>query len=177
MAFEERLQTSRLDAERASARERQAAQAVTAARATFASGQHRAAVDELRAFLAQEPDAPGINAEIDRLFTSRGVRPQFIKDWQMRTGSQPGVAGGTTRYPASVTFLLYAAGTFMRGNGLQLDLGVVRDSVLNAENDYTAGWMEECHLIARLGHEARAFTANVCAAGRTGAHDLTACRT
>jgi hypothetical protein len=117
------------------------------------------------------------NGEIDRLFTARGVRPQFIKDWQMRTGSQPGVTGGTTRYPAQVSFLLYAAGTFMRGNGLVLDLGVVRDSVLNAENDYTAAWMEECHLIARLGHEARAFTANICAAGRTGNNDLVACRT
>jgi hypothetical protein len=119
------------------------------------------------------------NAEIDRLFTSLGVRPQFVKDWQMRGAgtNQPGQSGGTVRYPSAVTFLLYSAGTFVRGNGLQLDLGVVRDSVLNAENDYTAAWMEECHLIARLGHEARQFTLNICAAGRTGNNDLVACRT
>lgn len=117
------------------------------------------------------------NSEIDALFTSRGVRPQWVKDWQMRGTNQPGVTGGTVRYPSAVTFLLYAAGTFVRGNGLVLDLGVVRDSVLNAENDYTAAWMEECHLIARLGHEARAFTVNICAAGRTGNNDLVACRT
>ena len=77
-AFEEQLQTSRLDAERASERERQAAQAISTARATFASGQRQAAVDDLRAFLAREPDASGVSAEIDRL-EAEAHRQQLIE--------------------------------------------------------------------------------------------------
>ena len=68
---------------------------------------------------------------------------------------------------------LYAAGTVARGNGMTLDLGVVRDSTLNARNDFTAAWMEECHLIARFGHEVREYTTNACPDGTTGAADLT----
>ena len=50
---------------------------------------------------------------------------------------------------------MYPAGTFLHGNGMSLDLGVVRDSVLNETNDHTAAWSEEAHLIARVGHESR----------------------
>jgi hypothetical protein len=54
--------------------------------------------------------------------------------------------------------MMYAAGTFIHGTGLTLDLGVVRDSVLNAENDFTAAWAEEAHLVAKVGHESRQYT-------------------
>jgi hypothetical protein len=117
------------------------------------------------------------DAEINGLFTTRGVRPQWVKDWQVRGTNQPGGATPTTLYPASVDYMLYAAGTFVKGNGMSLDLGVVRDSVLNAENDHTAAWSEECHLIARVGHEARLYRQAICAAGRTGAAAITDCRT
>ena len=73
-----------------------------------------------------------------------------------------------TAWPTSVTIMMYAAGTFILGNGLSLDLGVVRDSVLNATNDHTAAWTEECHLIARVGHESRQYTINFAVNGRTG---------
>ena len=93
-------------------------------------------------------------------------------DWQIRGASQLGNATAMTAWPTTVTAMLYAAGTFVKGNGLTLDLGVVRDSTLNAENDYTAAWSEECHLVARIGHESRQYTitfnvggANVGAAG------------
>jgi hypothetical protein len=64
---------------------------------------------------------------------------------------------------------VYAAGTFLHGTGLQLDLGVIRDSVLNAENDYTAVWAEECHLIAQVGHSARKYTCGFNVSGGVGA--------
>jgi hypothetical protein len=117
------------------------------------------------------------DAEIDRLFTVRGIRPQWVKDWQVRGTNQPGGATPGRLYPTSVDYVIYAAGTFMRGNGLALDLGVVRDSTLNARNDFTAAWMEECHLIAKFGHESRLYRTAICAAGRTGAANLADCRT
>jgi hypothetical protein len=73
--------------------------------------------------------------------------------------------------------MIYAAGTFGLGNGMTLDLGVVRDSTLNAENDHTAAWSEECHLIAMFGHSSRLYTVGVCAAGRTGVANIADCST
>lgn len=108
------------------------------------------------------------NADIDRLFTTRRVRIQWVNDWQIRTAGQPGGATALTAWPDSVDFMIYAAGTFVKGNGLTLDLGVVRDSVLNETNDHTAAWTEECHLIARYGHESRLYRLPVCVGGLTG---------
>jgi hypothetical protein len=97
------------------------------------------------------------NAEIDSYFTSRNVRPQWVDDWQVRGTGQFGNATAMTAWPITVDFMIYAAGTFVHGNGMSLDLGVVRDSVLNETNDHTALWSEECHLIARVGHESRQY--------------------
>lgn len=108
------------------------------------------------------------NADIDRLFTARRVRIQWVADWQIRTAGQPGGATPLLAWPDTVTFMIYAAGTFFRGNGMSLDLGVVRDSVLNATNDHTAAWSEECHLIGRQGHQSRLYTLPVCVGGLTG---------
>jgi hypothetical protein len=117
------------------------------------------------------------DAQIDNWFDVRKVRVQWVKDWQVRGTNQPGGATATTLYPATVQFMMYAAGTFIRGNGMTLDLGVVRDSVLNAENDHTAAWMEECHLVALVGNLSRLYTVNICAAGRTGIANLAGCGT
>jgi hypothetical protein len=115
------------------------------------------------------------DSEIMRWFDVRNIRAQFVADYQVRAAGQPGASTAITTYPSSVRNFLYAPGTVARGNGMSLDLGVVRDSTLNATNDFTAAWMEECHLIAQFGHEVREYTVNVCADGTTGAADLTAC--
>lgn len=112
------------------------------------------------------------DSEIQQLFTRFRVRVQWVGDWQVRSAGFPGNTAPITDWPANATFMIYAAGTFVRGNGLTLDLGVVRDSVLNATNDHTAAWTEECHLIARYGHESRQYTIPVCVAGRTGAANI-----
>jgi hypothetical protein len=115
------------------------------------------------------------DAMINALFRVRNVRVQWVSDWQVRTTGQPGGSSALSAWPDTVDFMIYAAGTFMLGNGMTLDLGVVRDSVLNAENDHTAAWMEECHLIAKFGYESRQYRIPVCAAGRTGSANITNC--
>lgn len=114
---------------------------------------------------------------IGRWFDTRKIRAQFVQDYQVRAAGQPGASttGGIIQYPSTVKGLMYAAGTVARGNGMSLDLGVVRDSTLNRTNDFTALWMEDCHLIAKFGHEVREYTINICQDGTTGAADLTAC--
>ncbi|KAB2976038.1 major capsid protein [Streptomyces sp. SS1-1] len=109
------------------------------------------------------------NADIDAKFTVRNVRPQWVDDWQVRGASQFGNSSKMTAWPTTVDFLLYAAGTFLHGNGMSLDLGVVRDSVLNETNDHTAAWSEEAHLVARVGHESRRYTVPFNVKGATGA--------
>jgi hypothetical protein len=98
------------------------------------------------------------DSTIQSYFADRNVRVQFVNDWQVRGTGQFGNATAMTAWPTAVTVMVYSAGTFVLGNGLQLDLGVVRDSALNAENDFTAAWSEECHLVAKVGHESRQYT-------------------
>lgn len=113
------------------------------------------------------------DADINALFARFRVRVQWVSDWQVRASGLPGFSSNLTDWPGTVDFMIYAAGTFMLGNGMSLDLGVVRDSVLNASNDHTAAWTEECHLIAKYGHESRQYRIPVCVAGRTGAANIT----
>lgn len=109
------------------------------------------------------------DSEIMAHFGVINTRIQWVNDWQVRGAGQFGNATPMTSWPTSATVMIYAAGTFVKGNGLTLDLGVVRDSVLNETNDHTAAWTEECHLIARVGHESRQYTINFAVNGRTGA--------
>ncbi|MFJ8049811.1 major capsid protein [Streptomyces luteogriseus] len=108
-------------------------------------------------------------SEVNRYFTARNIAVQWVNDWQIRGASQFGNATKMTTWPTTVDFLIYAAGTFIHGNGMTLDLGVVRDSVLNETNDHTAAWSEEAHLIAKVGHESRRYTVGFNVNGSTSA--------
>lgn len=109
------------------------------------------------------------DSEIDAHFGVINVRVQWVNDWQVRAASQFGNSTAMTAWPTSADIMVYAAGTFVKGSGLTLNLGVVRDSVLNETNDHTAAWSEECHLIAKVGHESRQYRINFSVNGRTGA--------
>lgn len=99
----------------------------------------------------------------------RGVRLQFVGDWQVRAVGDPGGATALTDWPATLDYMIYAPGTFVRGNSMSLDLGVVRDSVLNATNDHTAAWAEDCYAVLKPGHESRVVTVDICGSGEIGA--------
>jgi eukaryotic-like serine/threonine-protein kinase len=79
----ERIRVARLEAERISERERRAAEAIAAARTRFGQGQRQEAISDLRAYLAQEPDLPGVAGavrelcdEADRLVAAERRRAQ-----------------------------------------------------------------------------------------------------
>lgn len=110
---------------------------------------------------------------INSFFTDRNLRVQWVNDWQVRGAGQFGNATPMTAWPTTADVMIYAAGTFLHGNGMTLDLGVIRDSVLNAENDFTAAWSEECHLIARVGHESRQYRITFSVMGATTVAQLT----
>lgn len=133
-------------------------------------------VGTIRADLAKRKgyDSPAssfnvTNQEIAAWFTSRGIAAQFVQDYQVRAAGYPGQSSAATAWPTTVQFLMYPAGTWLRGNGLNLDLGIIRDSTLNATNDYTAAWSEEFFLLAKIGHESRVVTVPIDANGAVGA--------
>lgn len=103
------------------------------------------------------------DAMIDEHFRARKVRAQFVHDYQPLYS-----AAAKTAFPTTMDFLLYPAGGYIKGDGGTIDLGVVRDSVLNATNDYTAAWTEQLYLVAQVGPAAREVTVNYAVDGVTG---------
>nr|DAS90745.1 MAG TPA: major capsid protein [Caudoviricetes sp.] len=113
----------------------------------------------------QGVDLTDVNdARIDAWFKARGVNPQFVYDWQALTGA----AGDFKVWGTSLKFLLYSAGTFVKGGQDVITLDTVYDSVLLGQNDYTALFTEEGYLVAKRGHDARVVTVPINPNGGTG---------
>ena len=104
------------------------------------------------------------DARIDAWFRSRGVNPQFVYDWQALTGD----ASAFKAWGSSLKFLLYSAGTFVKGGQDVITLDTVYDSALLGQNDYTALFTEEGYLVAKRGHDARVVTVPLNPNGGTG---------
>lgn len=104
------------------------------------------------------------DARIDAWFKARGVNPQFVYDWQALTGD----ASAFKAWGASLKFLLYSAGTFVKGGQDVITLDTVYDSALLSQNDYTALFTEEGYLVAKRGHDARVVTVPLNPNGGTG---------
>jgi hypothetical protein len=106
------------------------------------------------------------NAEIDQWFRDRGVNPQFVYNWQDIAGT---AASAFTAWPTSVQFLLYSAGTWLRGTSDIITIDTLYDSVLLGQNDYTALFTEEGVFTARRGQDSRVITVPITADGATAA--------
>jgi len=87
------------------------------------------------------------------------VAVQWVYDYQTLN---------TPNWPATFDYLLYPAGTVVRMRGRTLDFGTVRDSVLNAANDFQI-FVETFDGIAIPGYEILEVTAvDACPTGATG---------
>lgn len=120
----------------------------------------------IRADLArrQGVDLLGVSdAQIADWFAIRGIAPQFVYNWQDPSGA----AGSYTAFPANLTFLLYAAGTWVKGASDIITLDTIYDSVKLGVNDFTALFTEEGYLVAKLCTDSRAVTVNICPDGAT----------
>lgn len=123
--------------------------------------------EAIRADLAMRTGVDLVNISDDRIdeyFRTRKVRAQFVHDYQPLYTAGPAAVA----FPTTVDFLLYPAGGYIKGDGGTIDLGVVRDSVLNATNDYTAAWTEQLWLVGQTGPAAREVTVNYAVDGVTG---------
>lgn len=112
------------------------------------------------------------NAQINAWFTQRGVSAQFVYDWQDIATT---AASGFTAWPTEVDFLLYPAGTWVKGAADVITLDTIYDSVGLGQNNYTALFTEEGYLMAKMCHDSRVVTVNVCPDGATAAGVDIAC--
>ena len=105
------------------------------------------------------------NAQIDAWFSLRGVRFQWVADYQTDIiGS--GAAGLT--YPEAVEVLLYPAGTFFSALEPVLNLGVTYDSTGISKNQRTEMFVEDGWAVGKRGYESRALTIPVDVNGSVG---------
>lgn len=106
------------------------------------------------------------DSQIMAWFTDRHIKPQFVYDWQDGGLGQTTAAVG---YPTSLQFLLYPAGTFVRGMSEVISLDTVYDSASLVQNQYTALFSEESLLVAKLGFESRLVSVPVNVSGSVAA--------
>ena len=118
------------------------------------------------------------DAQIDAMFISRGITPIWVLDDDIGDQSMATFSAGTQgtpvafpAYPAGtasgsirVRMLAYPAGTYQRLDGGELNLGVVRDSALNAKNKYQV-FSEVFETVAFRGFEATDIRMDVFANG------------
>jgi hypothetical protein len=88
------------------------------------------------------------------------------QDYTSMTAAGVGQGGslGVAQFPSNVIWYLFAEGTFSFMDGGTLDLGLVRDSTLNAANDYQM-FVETFENIVKFGHEAYRVTSFLKATG------------
>ena len=103
------------------------------------------------------------DSRMDGWFRARGINVQYVYDWQALTGD----GSAFTKWGSEVKFLMYSAGTFVKGTSDILTLDTVYDSTLLGRNDYTALFTEEGWLVAKMGHDSRVVTVPVEPTGHT----------
>lgn len=102
--------------------------------------------------------------EIDGYLAARGVNVCWhIDDF---TGAQN--AGGAVEFPDTLTWYLFAEGTFLFLDGGTLDLGIIRDSTLVGTNDYKM-FVETFEGVAKVGVESLKIASTIAINGAAAA--------
>lgn len=103
-----------------------------------------------------------VRAQVMSIFGQLNLRPQFVYDWHGINDE----GGGT--YPVTTEVMFWEPGTVVRLDSGTLDLGVVRDSTLNATNDYQT-FAETFEGMCVPGHEVAILQElHLCPTGGTG---------
>jgi hypothetical protein len=106
------------------------------------------------------------DAEVDAFFAARHVRPVWSLDADPLDTSQAGGGMPLNGWPDELTIRLFSAASWLFLDGGNLDLGIVRDSALNATNE-AEFFAETFEAAAFVGTESMTITAAVCADGTT----------
>lgn len=110
------------------------------------------------------------DSQIASWFAMRGVRPQFIYDWQ-DAFSDAGVGAGATtavnQLATSLKFILYPAGTWVRAVNDVITLNSIYDSTKLATNQNTHLFTETGWAMIKMCPISRIYTVPICPSGAT----------
>jgi hypothetical protein len=120
------------------------------------------------------------DAAITSALSSRGVRAQWVYDWQdaFATGAvsgSPGASTPITSLPTTLSFLIYPAGTWIRAVNDVITLNSVYDSTKLATNQVTHLFTETGWKMIRMCPLSRVYTLNVCPSGDTSSQTAVVC--
>lgn len=102
---------------------------------------------------------------VDQHFALRGVRLQFVVDWQ------DNVIGGATpaqAFPEEVKIALYPAGTWYSALEPVINLGIIHDMSLLKVNKQTQLFTEDGIAVGRRKNDSRVYTIPVAVNGQVG---------
>ena len=116
------------------------------------------------------------DAQIDAWFTARGIRFQFVADWQTREAGMPGNLG-TLQWPGSVSVLMYPAGTWFRSLSNVIEFGVQYPRELLQLNRYSRFFTEDAYAVAKRCDESLVVTIPTCVNGGYGGPITVTCNT
>lgn len=128
----------------------------------------------IRASMARRQGVAAINvtdAEILAAFTTRKAVPRFVYDWQ---DAYSGLAGGPgaqtaiTVWPATVQFLVYPAGTWVKPVRDVVNLDTVYDNALLTQNQYTALFAEDGFAVLKMCADSRLYQVPIDTSGVVG---------
>lgn len=132
------------------------------------------ALAQLRADLSRRTGVDMLSVtdqQIAGFFTDRHLSLRLVYDWQ---DAYSGVAGGPgtaapgiTSFPATVEFMIYPAGTWVKGVDETIRLETVYDSAKLSTNQYTALFTEEGVLVAKTCPDSRRVVYPLCPTGAT----------
>jgi hypothetical protein len=115
-------------------------------------------------------------ARIVALLRSFDIEPSFFLDGNTGAGQvfDAQTAAGLLEFPSTTRWFLFPEGSFLYLDGGTLELGLVRDSVLNATNDFQI-FGETFEGLAYVGVESLAVTSTICDTGEVAAPVSVAC--
>jgi hypothetical protein len=117
---------------------------------------------------------------LDRWFADRGVRIQWVYDWQDSMSEQdPAAFGGTppTAWPDEVSILLWEPGTYFALQQDVINLTGVYDRIDLQRNVYTRLFTEEGFAVCARCGRSMLITIPLCPNGLSGSQELTVCST
>ncbi|MER6610211.1 major capsid protein [Streptomyces sp. NPDC000927] len=110
--------------------------------------------------------------EIMTHLLSRGIRPQFVRDWQDEEISGDALP---TQWPSKFTFLMYTAGAYLGVAGPSIQMEMIHDKQLIQRNREIRLFAEDTYCMIRRCGQAASFTVPLCPNGMSGGQERIEC--